>query len=82
MQLLDHFEHKGPNGVHLCLVFPVMLSDGEVMTVREKLRHPGYVREISKQILQGLDFMHGLGLIHGGTYLDITAANWPALIIE
>lgn len=66
MQLLDHFEHKGPNGLHLCLVFPVMVSDGEAMTIREKPRYSGYIREVSLQILLGLDFLHDSGLIHGG----------------
>ena len=69
MQLLDHFELKGPNGLHLCLVFPIMLSDGEAMTVREKPRNSAYVRTISKQILQGLEYIHEAGIIHGGTYL-------------
>ncbi|KAJ5773606.1 hypothetical protein N7457_008502 [Penicillium paradoxum] len=41
LQLLDQFEHQGPNGLHLCLVFPVMMSDGEAMTIREKPRYPG-----------------------------------------
>lgn len=68
LRLLDQFERKGPNGVHLCLVFPVMMSDGEAMTVRENPRCSGYVREISKQILLGLDFLHDQGLIHGGMY--------------
>ncbi|OGM50898.1 hypothetical protein ABOM_000697 [Aspergillus bombycis] len=71
LQLLDHFEHRGPNGLHLCLVFPVMLSDGNKMTIEEKPRHSNYVREISKQILQGLDFIHDQGLIHG----DLHPAN-------
>lgn len=66
LQLLDQFEHKGPNGVHLCLVFPVMMSDGEAMTVRENPRCSGYVREVSKQILLGLNYLHDQGLIHGG----------------
>lgn len=66
LQLLDHFEQKGPNGLHLCLVFPVMLSDGEAMTIREKPRYAGYVRAISTQIVLGLDFLHKQGLIHGG----------------
>lgn len=70
LQLLDHFELRGPNGLHLCLVFPVMMSDGEAMTVREKPRHSDYVREISKQILRGLNFIHDQGLIHGGMYLS------------
>ena len=68
MQLLDHFEHEGPNGSHLCLVFPVMLSDGDAMTVRGKPHHAEYIRNISYQILLGLNFLHGRGLIHGGIY--------------
>ncbi|KAL4951422.1 serine protein kinase [Aspergillus filifer] len=55
LRLLDQFEHEGPNGSHLCLVFSVMMSDGQAMTIREKPRYSGYVREISKQILLGLN---------------------------
>lgn len=66
LQLMDHFEHRGPNGTHLCLVFPVMMSDGEEMTVREYPHWSGYIREVSRQILLGLDYLHCQGLIHGG----------------
>ncbi|EDN03941.1 hypothetical protein I7I51_05199 [Histoplasma capsulatum] len=27
IELLDYFEHDGPNGTHLCLVLPAMISD-------------------------------------------------------
>lgn len=64
--LLDHFEHEGPNGVHLCLVFPLMISDGEVMTIRGKPRNAGFVRAVSKQIILGLDFLHQNNMVHGG----------------
>ncbi|KAL2848751.1 hypothetical protein BJX68DRAFT_238636 [Aspergillus pseudodeflectus] len=32
LELLDHFRHDGPNGTHLCLVLPAMVSDGKDMT--------------------------------------------------
>ncbi|KZF23983.1 serine protein kinase [Xylona heveae TC161] len=69
--LLDHFEHDGPNGKHLCLVFPVMLSDGQSMTFKSKPRHADYIRAVSKQILLGLDFLHEQGLVH----TDLQPAN-------
>ena len=64
--LLDHFEHDGPNGIHLCLVLPVMMSDGESLTVRGIPHQSNYVQAISQQILLGLDFLHKIGVIHGG----------------
>ncbi|CAG7942234.1 unnamed protein product [Penicillium salamii] len=69
--LLDHFEHEGPNGVHLCLVFPLMMSDGEAMTIRGKGRNASYVRAVSRQIILGLDFLHQNNMIHG----DLQPAN-------
>lgn len=76
MELLDHFTHDGPNGIHLCLVSPVMMSDGAEMTVREKPRPASYVRAISKQILLGLDFLHELGIIHGGKFAISQRCTW------
>ncbi|KAL4983803.1 kinase-like domain-containing protein [Aspergillus falconensis] len=62
--LLDHFKHDGPNGTHLCLVLPVMISDGEEMTVNAKSHQAAYVQSISKQILLGLEFLHTLDIVH------------------
>ena len=42
------------------------MSDGEAVNVKEKARQATDVRAVSKQILLGLDFIHGLGIIHGG----------------
>ncbi|PGH09071.1 hypothetical protein GX51_00824 [Blastomyces parvus] len=66
IELLDYFEHDGPNGTHLCLVFPAMISDGVGMTISERLHQAAYVQAISKQLLLGLDFLHNLGIIHCG----------------
>ncbi|KAJ5690803.1 hypothetical protein N7462_005195 [Penicillium macrosclerotiorum] len=46
LQLLDYFEHRGPNGLHLCLVFPFMNSDGQAMTVPERPRDSYYPANI------------------------------------
>lgn len=56
----------GPNGTHLCLVFPVMISDGEEMALNRGPHQAGYVQAILKQILLGLDFLHALGIVHCG----------------
>lgn len=66
VELLDHFEHIGPNGTHLCLVFPVMISDGKEMTLTGARHQADYVRNVSKQILLGLDFLHRSHIIHCG----------------
>ncbi|RAH67894.1 serine protein kinase [Aspergillus aculeatinus CBS 121060] len=71
IEILDHFSHTGPNGTHLCLVFPAMISDGEAMTISGKPREAGYIRAVSRQILLGLDFLHQSGIVH----CDLQPAN-------
>lgn len=63
----DHFNHKGPNGLHVCMVFEVL---GETLLGLIK-RHqskgvPSHlVKQIAKQVLLGLDYMHReCGVIH------------------
>ncbi|PKX99621.1 serine protein kinase [Aspergillus novofumigatus IBT 16806] len=70
-ELLDYFEHNGPNGTHLCLVLPAMVSDAAAMAVSGKPHHAADIRYISEQILSGLDFLHTLGIIH----CDLQPAN-------
>ncbi|PYH63742.1 serine protein kinase [Aspergillus vadensis CBS 113365] len=64
VELLDHFYHTGPNGVHLCLVFPVMISDLQEIIVTWTPRQAGYVETMSHQILLGLDFLHRSDIVH------------------
>ncbi|KAI2852127.1 hypothetical protein CBS147321_2583 [Aspergillus niger] len=64
VELLDHFYHRGPNGSHLCLVFPVMISDVQEMIVTWTPRQAGYVETMSHQILLGLDFLHRSDIVH------------------
>ncbi|XP_050228639.1 uncharacterized protein LOC126677868 [Mercurialis annua] len=67
VRLIDHFKHTGPNGQHYCMVLE-FLGDSLLRLIRHS-RYKGIplnkVREISKCILIGLDYLHReLGLIH------------------
>ncbi|KAF9169086.1 serine/threonine protein kinase, CMGC group [Mortierella sp. AD011] len=67
VELLDHFMHRGPNGLHVCMVFEVLGEN--LLSVIKRYRHKGIpfhlVRQISRQVLMGLDYMHReCGIIH------------------
>lgn len=67
MELLDHFRHHGPNGTHICMVFE-LLGENLLGLIR-RYQHRGVpahiVRQIAKQVLLGLDYMHRkCGIIH------------------
>ncbi|KAF9909911.1 serine/threonine protein kinase, CMGC group [Linnemannia zychae] len=67
VELLDHFMHRGPNGLHVCMVFEVLGEN--LLSVIKRYRHQGIpihlVRQIIRQVLMGLDYMHReCGIIH------------------
>lgn len=67
IQLLDTFTHKGPNGVHVVMVFEV-LGENMLGLIR-RYKHRGipivFVKQIAKQLLSALDFLHRrCGVIH------------------
>jgi len=69
VELLDNFHHIGPNGDHVCLVFPVLGCHLAAQAARfNKRRIPVRVmKEVARQLLQGLDFLHReCGIIHTG----------------
>ncbi|KIJ33227.1 hypothetical protein M422DRAFT_183512, partial [Sphaerobolus stellatus SS14] len=57
---LDHFRHKGPNGNHVCMVFEVLGESlfGLIKRYQNKGVSMHLVKQIAKQILLGLDYMH------------------------
>lgn len=78
LPVLDQFEHNGPNGQHVCLVFEVL---GHHLTFQTSKFEDGRlpvktVRSITRQLLLGLDFLHrDCGIIHTGTYMTMDLKN-------
>lgn len=69
ISFLDHFRHKGPNGTHVCMVFEVLGENllGLIKRHQNKGVPMHLCRQIAKQILLGLDYMHRCcGVIHTG----------------
>lgn len=67
IQLLDTFTHKGPNGVHVVMVFEVLGEN--LLGLIRRYKHRGipiiFVKQIAKQLLLALDFLHRkCGVIH------------------
>lgn len=67
IQLLDTFTHKGPNGIHVVMVFEVLGEN--LLGLIRKYKHRGipivFVKQIAKQLLSAMDFLHRkCGVIH------------------
>jgi len=60
VHLLDSFEHKGPNGTHICMVFELLGPN--LLTLIRRYNYEGIpipiIKDITRQILIGLDFLH------------------------
>jgi len=67
VQLLDYFEHYGPNGKHVCMVFEVMGPN--VLALIKRFNFKGVplniVRKVASHTLIGLDYLHRIcSIIH------------------
>jgi len=67
VQLLDYFEHYGPNGKHVCMVFETMGPN--VLALIKRYNFKGIpleiVRKVAGHTLIGLDYLHRVcGIIH------------------
>lgn len=60
VELLDYFEHHGPNGLHVCLAFEVLSKS--LLSLVKRFNYRGvpvkFIKLISRQILQGLVYSH------------------------
>ncbi|TQV90578.1 Serine/threonine-protein kinase [Cordyceps javanica] len=69
LKLIEQFNHRGPNGDHVCLVSDVLGHHLGFQAAKYKYgRLPvRAVKEIVRQLLTGLDFLHTeCGVIHTG----------------
>jgi serine/threonine-protein kinase SRPK3 len=58
--LLDSFEHKGPNGLHVCLTFEVLSKS--LLSLIKRFNYRGVpmalIKIIARQVLEGLEYSH------------------------
>ncbi|KAG6302303.1 hypothetical protein E4U09_003188 [Claviceps aff. purpurea] len=73
IELLDMFIVEGPNGFHQCLVTEVVipLSDPKAR------QHCSY--DVVRQIVEGLAFLHGEGIVHGDPHITNFGIALPQL---
>ena len=67
VSLLDSFNHRGPHGMHVCMVFEVLGEN--LLGLIKRWNHRGIpmplVKQITKQVLLGLDYLHReCGIVH------------------
>ena len=69
----DHFIEEGPNGAHLCIVYPFagsslrsMSSTPWRMAGSRRLRGD-LARKVAKQTASVVELMHSAGVVHGGS---------------
>ena len=60
VRLLDSFEHAGPHGKHVCMIFEKLVDN--LLTLIKHYNYRGVpldvVRHIARQVLIGLDYLH------------------------
>lgn len=60
VELLDYFEHRGPNGRHTCLTFEVLSKS--LLSLVKRFNYKGIpkpmIQAITQQILEGLCYIH------------------------
>eukprot|EP00759_Apiculatamorpha_spiralis_P027709 PhF_6_TR30431/c0_g1_i1/m.44667/K08832/SRPK3, STK23; serine/threonine-protein kinase SRPK3 len=65
-RLLDFFDHKGPNGLHVCMIFDVLGEN--LLKLIERYDYRGIplpiVKNIMKQVFIGLKYIHAMHIIH------------------
>jgi len=68
IQLLDHFEHEGPNGAYQCIVTE-LLGPNLTSDIEDLYPDECFPLEIARrfvgQLAMGVNFLHKRGVVHG-----------------
>jgi hypothetical protein len=77
VELLDCFQHSGPNGVHTCLVFELMWSNVSFLLWPHKTWDTKIklVLAIVKQCIPILQAMEEHNIVHNGKSLEFCARD-------
>lgn len=73
---LRHFGADGPNGSHLCFVYPVLgpkVSSGLLNSAEDPDRA---LREICHEAVAAIALLHSLGICHGGQIPQMLDHTW------
>lgn len=83
MQMLDHFEHSGPNGRHLGIVSevlgPNLASDIEEFWANE-IFPPDVAKRLVAQIGLGVKYLHRRNIAHGGQPFIYFSSHFKRLL--
>lgn len=75
---LDFFSVEGPNGLHQCIVLPVLGPCVSPSLWYRMKKDPGPVlRNMAYQAAMAMNFLHKNGICHGGGYSPITVSLEP-----
>lgn len=85
ISLIDQFEHHGPNGKHVCLVFDVL--GASLLKLIKRFNYKGtplpLVRRLSRHMLEGLQFLHiNVGIIHTDLKPENVLFEIPPTMLE
>ena len=65
---LDHFRVQGPNGSHLCFVYPVLGPAVSIGLSENAPNHDEILRNICRRMVEAMDYLHSHGVCHGGKF--------------